>query len=201
MLATLYTNPALKIAESFIDNVVRDCIPEPALGSVVYCALAMGYLDHSGIYIGKNQIVHLDGSGEIEIVSPETFLNRLGGLNLAISITVSCAAGKPVGSRQVAARARRQVGRTVDYRLLTNNCHVFTAGCISGDFDNWSVTMSALKSAARDHLGAKEWRVWDQSRTPAAGQQADRRKAKGAATASTVLAPAAKWPFPTSSRP
>jgi hypothetical protein len=186
MFNNLYLNPALKIAESFIDNVVRDQIAEPAVGSVVYCALAMGYLDHSGIYIGNNEIVHLDGSGEIEIVSPETFMNRLGGLNLAISITVSCSSGKPVGSEEVATRARRQVGRTIDYRLLTNNCHAFTAGCLSGDFNNWSVTMSALKSATEKHLGAKEWRVWDM---------------KPASSASTVLSPATEWPFPTSSRP
>jgi hypothetical protein len=162
MLRYLPMNPLYKCIESFVDNVVRDCIDEPALGSVVYCALAMGYVDHSGIYIGNNQIVHLDGSGLIEIVSPAQFLNRLDGWNLAMSITVSCANGSPVGSREVAARARRQVGRQIDYNLFTNNCHAFTAGCLSNDFDNWSVTMAALKSAAKRHLWATEWRVWNQ---------------------------------------
>lgn len=200
MLNNFSASPALKIAESFIDNVVRDRISEPAVGSVVYCALAMGYLDHSGIYIGENQIVHLDGSGEIEIVTPEAFLNRLGGLNLAISITVSCSSGKAVGSEEVAKRAKRQVGRKIQYRLLTNNCHAFTAGCLSGNFDNWSVTMGALKSAAQLHLGAKEWRVWDQSKTPPMAQPYA-KKMKPVPSAITVLVPAAEWPFPTSGRP
>lgn len=228
MLRYLPLNPLYKFVESFVDNVVRDCIDEPAPGSVVYCALAMGYVDHSGIYIGNNEIVHLDGSGAIEIVSPAQFLNRLDGWNLAISITVSCANGNPVGSREVASRARQQVGRVIDYKLLTNNCHAFSAGCLSGDFDNWSVTMAALKSAAKTHLGATEWRVWnqpavscsapdksDKERLAAAASKGDlerlmaekrARKSKPSQSAagkqaSTKLAPATPWPFPTKSSP
>ena len=56
------------LAESFIDNVIRDKVaPVPA--SVVYCELDLA-VEHSGIYIGDDQIVNLDGRGEIEVVSP-----------------------------------------------------------------------------------------------------------------------------------
>jgi cell wall-associated NlpC family hydrolase len=56
----------------------------PVVGSVVYCDLALT-TEHSGIYVGENQIVHLDGDGDIQIVSPDDFLARLDGFNLAMS--------------------------------------------------------------------------------------------------------------------
>ena len=59
----------LGLVESFIDNEIRDTV-YPVMGSVVYCDLAFGHAEHSGIYIGNDQIVHLDGSGDIEIVTP-----------------------------------------------------------------------------------------------------------------------------------
>jgi len=54
--------------EGFVDYVFRDHV-RPKIGSVVYCDLWM--VEHSGIYIGNNRIVHLDGSGKIEIVTPK----------------------------------------------------------------------------------------------------------------------------------
>ncbi|HNW16697.1 MAG TPA: hypothetical protein PKM15_08340, partial [bacterium] len=69
------------LGKSFVDNVLRDCV-YPVKGSVVYCDLAFGSAEHSGIYIGNNEIVHLDGSGNVEIVDPKEFLNRLDGFNL-----------------------------------------------------------------------------------------------------------------------
>lgn len=43
-------------------------------GTPVYCKLA-GYVEHSGIYIGGGDIVHLNGNGEIESISCETYFS------------------------------------------------------------------------------------------------------------------------------
>lgn len=53
----LMLNPIINIGESLIDTF-RDPV-KPKLGSVLYCDLAFGYMEHSGIYIGRNKIVHL----------------------------------------------------------------------------------------------------------------------------------------------
>ena len=148
------------IAESFIDNVFRDKV-EPVPGSVVYCDLGViGYtVEHSGIYIGDNRIVHLDGSGEIEEVSPEKFLERLDGWNMAMSIYVSSCDSDAVGSNEVANRAKEMIGRYRDYNVLLDNCHQFTSGCLTGDFENSDNLMCMLKNTAKKELGADEWRV------------------------------------------
>ena len=48
---------------------------------VLYCDLACGFAEHSGIYIGNNQIVELNGGGDIAIVSPKEFIDGGTGVN------------------------------------------------------------------------------------------------------------------------
>lgn len=156
MLAILYS-----FAESFVDNVMRDKVVEPAIGSVLYCDLAGGYGEHSGIYIGNGEIVHLDGSGQIEIVGPLSFLNRLGGHNPSVTIYVSCKDKISVGSPAVAARAKSMVGKVRNYSLFLDNCHQFTSGCLTGDWENGDNFVMFLKSTTYKVLGTDNWRSWD----------------------------------------
>ena len=132
----------------------------PDIGSVVYCSLA-GVVEHSGVYVGANQIVHLNGDGAVESVSEDEFLDRLGGVNLATGIYVSCDDGEAVGSCATANGAEKMLGESRDYNVAINNCHQFCAGCLTGDFENGSNTLSSLKSIARNELGATSWRKWD----------------------------------------
>jgi len=147
------------LAKSFFDNVLRDCV-YPVKGSVVYCDLAFGNAEHSGIYIGNNEIVHLDGSGNVEIVDPKEFLNRLDGFNLAISIYVSCDGSSAVGGDTIAERAKKMVGEKRDYNLIFDNCHQFTSGCITGNFENSDNFLWMLKDTAEKEINANTWRVW-----------------------------------------
>lgn len=144
---------------SFIDNVIREKICYLPPGAVVYCDLLC--FEHSGIYVGNDKIVHLDGSGDIELVSPKTFISRLGGFNNAISIYASCIGTSPVGSEDVANRALNMVGNYRNYNLVLDNCHQFSAGCLSGEFDNPCNFLWALKHEARNILGSDTWRIWD----------------------------------------
>ena len=50
----------VKTIDAFFIHSVR-----PAVGSVVYCNLSM-VAEHSGIYVGDGQIVHLNGNGRME---------------------------------------------------------------------------------------------------------------------------------------
>ena len=43
---------------------------KPTAGPPVYCNLA-DFAEHTGIYIGNHRIIHLNGDGIIEEVSPE----------------------------------------------------------------------------------------------------------------------------------
>ena len=150
------------LAESFVDNVLREPVL-PMRGCVVYCDLAFGIAEHSGVYVGGRTIVHLDGSGRIEAVSPERFLDRLDGFNSAISIYISCAGDFASGDERTARRAESMVGSRRDYNVLTDNCHRFVYGCLSGDFDNTCSSMETLKLATARRLGTNTWRVWEKS--------------------------------------
>ncbi|MDO4591910.1 MAG: lecithin retinol acyltransferase family protein, partial [Comamonadaceae bacterium] len=102
-----------------------------------------------------------DGNGQIELVNAEIFMNRLGGFNSAISIYVSCRDGKSVGSKVVAERAKKMIGKKREYNLLLYNCHQFSSGCLTGRFDNPDNFLTFLKTTAGKTLNANEWRVWD----------------------------------------
>ena len=149
------------ITKSAVDNVIKKNV-HPRIGSIVHCELGLNIADHTGVYIGKNKIVHLDGSGAIESVTPKTFLKRLGGFNSAMSIYVSCDEdGDPVGSDTIAKRAKKMVGKNRDYNLILDNCHQFTSGCITGDFENSDNFFWMIEHTAKEHLRTKKWRVWE----------------------------------------
>ena len=148
------------IIESFIDNVLRDKV-EPVEGSILYCDLVFGLAEHSGVYIGNNQIVHLDGSGKIEVVSPKQFLGRLNGFNNAITIYVSCKGVNAIGSKDIAQRAKSMINSKRKYNLLNDNCHQFTVGCMTNDFENNENFLYLLKNRVNVTLESDNWRAWD----------------------------------------
>lgn len=123
--------------------------------------MAFGNAEHTGVYIGNNKIVHLDGSGLIETVTPKQFLERLGGFNSAISIYVSCDGNTPTGCNDIAKRAKNMSGKRRDYNLILDNCHQFTSGCISGNYENSDNFLWMVKDTASNHINANTWRVWE----------------------------------------
>ena len=129
----------------------------PEKGSVLYCDLSFGIAEHSDIYVGDNRIVHLNGKGEIEAVSPAAFLSPF----VLQDIYVSCMENSAVGSERVATRALSMVGKKRNYNLAMNNCHQFTTGCLTEDFENSSNLLTFLKMQAKDTLGADTWHLWD----------------------------------------
>lgn len=149
--------PIGSLRKSFIDNVVRERVV-PINGSILYCSFFGA--EHTGVYVGNNKIVELLGSGEIRISSPEMFIS---GTN-AVSIYVACDSTDPLGGDEIAVRAKRMAGRSRNYNLVLDNCHQFTSGCISGDFenaDNYFLLVENKIERAMNNGASINWRVWE----------------------------------------
>ena len=135
---------------------------EPAIGSVLYCNLALA-LEHTGIYVGDGKIVHLNGNGIIESVSFEEFIKRLEGSNPSVSIFCAVdAKGNSIGSEQVAKRALEMVGKHQEYNLLVDNCHCFTAYCLTGTKVKLG-SFALVQNILRSDFELANWRAIDMS--------------------------------------
>ena len=149
---------AQQLTGHIVDNYFRENV-RPVKGCIVYCDLGL-VAEHSGVYVGDGNIVHLDGSGNIEIVTREKFIDRLGGINPAMSIYVSCSDCNAVGDTDTAERAIAMAGNNRNYNVIIDNCHQFTSGCITGNFENSDNFWWMLKHTTEQHYAASSWRVW-----------------------------------------
>lgn len=126
--------------QTFSSSEVR---PKP--GCILKCDLGI-LLEHTGVYIGNGHIVSLNRHGNIRIESSLTFFppgtnpksNRIYTACYGNSKEVLC-------GKHVAKRAKSKVDDKTRYNVLFNNCHRFTTGCISGNFDNDVMSFSQLE--------------------------------------------------------
>ncbi len=165
----------LKPMKYFIDNYFRDKVT-PVAGSVVYCDLWV-LVEHSGIYTGDGKISNIvvEGFAESEVQHSDArdFTSKS---TLGRKIYVSSDKYGAVGHETVANGATGHLGERSFYGLVVKNCHQFSEKCVNyahtgydGGFldglfeinETWEPTISALKSAARQKLGATKWRLWD----------------------------------------
>lgn len=126
----------------------------PVRGSVIYTDLVFGFAEHSGIYIGGGKVVELCGNGDIQIASINEFTN--GGTG--VSIFVSCQDGNANGSESIAQNAEQMVGRSRDYNVVLDNCHQFTSGCVTGNFDNSDNFLWMLKDTVKKYTLTNSWK-------------------------------------------
>ncbi|QOL24548.1 hypothetical protein LP316_09270 [Thalassotalea sp. LPB0316] len=94
---------------------------EPAIGSVVCCGIG-GLFEHTGIWVGDNTIVELDGNGLIKPVSASRFLGNRSGDNIFVACDSNAV---PLALPDIAERALGQIYQYQDYHLIENNCHQF----------------------------------------------------------------------------
>ena len=127
---------------------------EPPPGTPLLVDL-FGVVEHSGIYLGHGTVAELYGDDLMREVSLSEFLtgSTNGGRSVRTGAHVFAACDKATGdilwSRVAEDNARAFIRRirTVKYRLLRNNCHLFSISCISGKFN------SGLSIAEGLHLG------------------------------------------------
>lgn len=113
-------------------------------------------MEHSGIYVGNNEVVHLNKYGAVRKVSVEEFISGTSARN----IYVSSKQGKAAGSKLVCQTALNMIGEYRSYNFLLDNCHQFTSGCLTGDFENADNFLCFLKHTVSEVLKADEWNLW-----------------------------------------
>ena len=104
-------------------------------------------------------------SGNIICTSPKTFIERKNGSNFAFNIYYAAKRkNSPLGNAEIAQRAQAKVGRHQTYSVWTDNCHGFTLGCITGNFDqHHNYRLGEIANAISEYYGTDdwEWRAWD----------------------------------------
>jgi hypothetical protein len=103
----------------------------------VYCELAGGTAEHTGVYLGNDLIAELTGDGVIRSVSSASFVGS-SALRTGSHIYVACdlRTGEVIADSCVADAAESYLGQSTHYNVVLNNCHQFVAGCILGEMDN-----------------------------------------------------------------
>lgn len=121
-------------------------------GCILHCDLGV-LLEHTGVYIGNGKIVSLNRHGHIKTETAESFFPP--GTNPKSShIYVACY-GKTkevLSSKKLIKNARKKINEKTEYNVVFNNCHRFTAGCISGDFESDVISFSQLEEVILTHI-------------------------------------------------
>ena len=125
-------NLGINITDAVCDHTGNYVKPLP--GSVVICKLLGGLCEHSGIYVGNNEVVELNGNGKVVKLSTYDFL-RGSGIRSGFSTYVACDDnGNPLSDPEIAERACFFLGYDGEYQPFLDNCHRFCSGCITDDF-------------------------------------------------------------------
>ncbi len=103
----------------------------PKIGSIVCCGVG-GVLDHTGIWVGDNTIIELDGNGLIKPISSTRFLDERSGKQIFI---LCDSQSMPLALEKVAEKAIEQIYQYVDYHIIDNNCHQFVWQCFQQNED------------------------------------------------------------------
>jgi len=146
-----------RLVDKFKRTFLMDSVT-PQIGSILFCEL-FGF-EHSGIYVGNGQIVELTRNGQIRKTDAPGFIE---GTN-AIQIYVSCDGEQAISSRSTATRALEMANKSRSYNPVLDNCHQFTTGCITGDFENSINFFWMLETEVEKHLNHSNditWRRWD----------------------------------------
>jgi uncharacterized protein with von Willebrand factor type A (vWA) domain len=175
----------IKAIKYWIDNNFRKKVV-PIKGSVLYCDLYAG-AEHSGIYVGDEQISNIvvDGFAEsiVELSYPDDFTSKS---ILHKHIYVSSDKYGSVGDEDVSKGATNHIGERKFYGLMYSNCHTFSKKCVNYSKQNhyfllseinesWEPTLSDLKRTAKKKLGATKWYLWDRNKN---SQNGDGNKGK-----------------------
>jgi hypothetical protein len=141
----------------------------PRPGTPVYTELGFGTMEHSGIYMGQGRLIELNGQGGIADVTIKEFTNHITTFNHELWVPVNKNLDMVINFYKAYDNALDALfnnsGR--NYNLLFDNCHQFTSGCITGDFENthnflWMLKDQVAKSEYEDVV----WKKWDWKTDP-----------------------------------
>lgn len=127
------------------------------VGSILKVDLKLN-ADHSGIYLGYGNVAELDGSGKIMVRHLDDFLkgDRSWRCGQKIYAAYDSKNRKFLAEDQIALRAIESLCQIRDYNVTNENCHKFSTGCITGNFDNDVTFLSDLEGNVIKHFCLKE---------------------------------------------
>lgn len=140
------------------DNFVRKKVAIVP-GAIVCCKLRFDF-EHTGVYVGENKIVELAANGYIEKLSPLDFIYKSLYREGFVIYTACDDKGNCLHRPAIAERALSMIGKKRNYHPLHDNCHQFTAGCITGKFENKNNFFSHLEKIVTDKLNKEREIQW-----------------------------------------
>lgn len=135
---------------------------EPGKGSPIYCDLGFGFVEHSGIYIGNFEAIQLNGRGLVEVVNLFDFTDNISTTSRDVFFPLDKVNSIPIEFDEAYDNALRKRGKLIKYNVVLNNCHKFTSGCLTGDFNQNNQLLDFMKCTTEQVYGKKIiWRRWD----------------------------------------
>jgi hypothetical protein len=118
---------------------------KPEIGAIVCCGIA-GAFDHTGIWVGDNTIIEVDGNGLVKAVSPARFTDDRSGKGIFIACD---SLANPLVNEVAAQRAIEQIYQLRDYHMIDNNCHHFIWQCFKPNDENITTFKSLSVNVAK----------------------------------------------------
>ena len=127
------------------------------VGSILKVDLSLN-ADHSGIYLGYGNVAELDGSGKIMVRHLDDFLkgDRSWRCGQKIYAAYDSKNREFLAEDKIALRAIKSLCEIRDYGLMTENCHKFSTGCITGNFYSNVTFLFELEENIRKHFCIRE---------------------------------------------
>lgn len=159
LMTTVPAHVAMK-AHDAIKSKNTKFAKNPAFGSLVYCQL--GPVEHSGIYVGNNEIIQLNGKGKIEKVGLKGFTSHITTIDPSIYFPCNDEYGYALELNLASTRALEMVGNRRNYNLIVDNCHQFSSGCMTGDYENADNFLWMLKDTFKRKFDCNVfWKRWE----------------------------------------
>ncbi len=106
----------------------------PKIGSILRTELIAGGADHSGIYIGNNQIIEItekNGLGCVEITDFNDFVHSSSArTGVTVYIAIDKLSKDIIFDNKIINIANKYIGKKNKYQLMKDNCHSFVHKCI-----------------------------------------------------------------------
>jgi len=143
----------------------------PQLGSILRTELINGVADHSGIYIGNDQVIEItqeNGFGVVKNTDLNDFVHSsFARTGSTIYIAIDRLSKDVICNEKLSNTAKKHIGKRNTYQLMKDNCHSFVHKCIiNEDFVKitslWKfeeLTKSISKNLNKNRL--VEWVVCD----------------------------------------
>jgi len=134
---------------------------EPVFGAAVY--YRQDSANYSGIYIGRDHIIQLSGTGRIEKV-------YLQDLTTEVWFPCIKESGQAAGLCTTGYIALEMLDNGSSDQPIIGNCHQFTSGCITSNFENGDHTLEMVKHTFAGSLDFPIlWKKWERQSNPQAG--------------------------------